>query len=1136
MSTYAGDRELQPHGAAAGAWRNGLDWLLALELHTSMEFWLYTGLLVVAFLLRFTDLGARALHHDESLHATYSWYLATGKGYTHDPLMHGPFLFHITALIYLLFGASDATSRFAPALFGTALVLVPFLLRPWLGRIGAFATAAFLAVSPSLLYYDRFIRNEAWVTVWTLGMVVCLFRYRATRGDRYLYAAAALLMLQFCSKETAFIISAIMLLYLDGATAADLVAELSERHGLGQLQRLGLFLVLLPTAWLVAAGRPLLQRVLPRWIPDELPASGVLLLVLGLLTAPQFSAAVRVPLQKLHYDIMAVPGYTLAGRQFSRVAVVGGLTVIALLLVTFLVGLWWDQRRWLICAAIFYVPYFLLYTTFLTNPNGWGSGIWGSLSYWLDQQGVQRGNQPALYYGMVLPTYEYLMIGLGFLGLFWQAARRGLDSVLLLVFSLGLIPVVALVNGRTGNYAAIPLVLASIGAAVGAMRGDRLRQFLVFHFGALLFGLSVAGEKMPWLTVHLAMPVAVLAGMAVNDAFQLTARMKGSRLFVITALVATGLAAAALAAALSAKQIAAGQTLLLVVAAVVLAGVLYTSIRLVRQLQVSAPGTRWAARLGGMTLVAGFAGFLGLLTVRADARLNFYHGDTPDEMLIYTQTAPDVAKVAKLIDQLAVESGQGNNLRITVDSTDAFTWPWAWYLRKYTNVSYPDMSLYQAKPGGAVAANPGEVLILNAQNQAEITAFPGQYDSGRRLHHRWWFPEEGYKGVTTANFVTRLRNGSEFRRWWGYITNRSGFAVPPSDISPQGSQPAPGAPPALAAKGPNGSEYLGSVDSVVYFPAGWTPGRGFGATAGANGAPGSARSNGTTLTVGATGSAGGQFRRPVGLAVDVAGNVYIADSLNNRIQKLDRNGTFLAQSGQVGSDLPLQEPWGLAVDKAGFVYVADTWSHRVVKLDGNLRQVASWGQPDALPGAPTSLLELYGPRSIAIDGAGNLWVTDTGNARVIEFDPNGKPLGSFGQHGKGPGQFDEPVGIATAQDGSFYVADEWNNRIQHFDPSFAYLSEFPVTWVDGSGGGRGSENKPYLAVLPDGTIITTFPEANRLVQYDLQGRVIRSIDKLPGMTTTLKRPEAIATDLNGDILLSDGLLNEVVKASLRDLP
>ena len=66
-------------------------------------------------------LGDRALHHDETLHAFFSWLIFHGEGYVHDPLLHGPFLYFFGALIYFLFSVSDATARLGPALFGVAL-------------------------------------------------------------------------------------------------------------------------------------------------------------------------------------------------------------------------------------------------------------------------------------------------------------------------------------------------------------------------------------------------------------------------------------------------------------------------------------------------------------------------------------------------------------------------------------------------------------------------------------------------------------------------------------------------------------------------------------------------------------------------------------------------------------------------------------------------------------------------------------------------------------------------------------------------------------------------------------------------------------------------------------------------------
>src|SRR5437016_1225278 len=115
---------------------------------------LFVALVVGGFLLRIHRLAERAIHHDESLHALYSWYLYTGRGYVHDPMMHGPWQFHWTALIYFLFGDSDFTARLAPVLFGTWLIAAPYFLRREIGRSGAIVASVLFALSPAYLYFS----------------------------------------------------------------------------------------------------------------------------------------------------------------------------------------------------------------------------------------------------------------------------------------------------------------------------------------------------------------------------------------------------------------------------------------------------------------------------------------------------------------------------------------------------------------------------------------------------------------------------------------------------------------------------------------------------------------------------------------------------------------------------------------------------------------------------------------------------------------------------------------------------------------------------------------------------------------------------------------------------------------------
>src|SRR6266568_315593 len=151
---------------------------------------LFVVLVLVGLMLRVHRLAERAIHHDESLHALYSWYLYVGRGYVHDPMMHGPWQFHWTALIYFLFGDSDFTARLAPVLFGTALIAAPYFLRRELGQTAAVVASVLFMVSPAYLYFSRFAREDIYMEGWNALMVIGLFGMIRTHRERHLYVAA----------------------------------------------------------------------------------------------------------------------------------------------------------------------------------------------------------------------------------------------------------------------------------------------------------------------------------------------------------------------------------------------------------------------------------------------------------------------------------------------------------------------------------------------------------------------------------------------------------------------------------------------------------------------------------------------------------------------------------------------------------------------------------------------------------------------------------------------------------------------------------------------------------------------------------------------------------------------------------
>src|SRR5690349_4191884 len=165
---------------------------VAVALRLTWEKGLYLVLLVAAFITRFYDLGARVMSHDESLHTQFAWYLYQGRGFQHSPLMHGVLRFEITAFFYWLFGDNDFTARIATALMGVAAVGLMYYFRRWLGRPGALVAATMMLLSPYMLYYSRYIRDEPYVIVWGILVALCVLRYLETRAAKYLYWLAAI--------------------------------------------------------------------------------------------------------------------------------------------------------------------------------------------------------------------------------------------------------------------------------------------------------------------------------------------------------------------------------------------------------------------------------------------------------------------------------------------------------------------------------------------------------------------------------------------------------------------------------------------------------------------------------------------------------------------------------------------------------------------------------------------------------------------------------------------------------------------------------------------------------------------------------------------------------------------------------
>ena len=566
-----------------------------------------------AVLTRFWNLGARVASHDESLHIYYSWLLSKGNGYTHNPMMHGPLLFELTAFFNALFGTNDFTSRIVPALFGIGIVVaIPLLLRPWLGRRGALAASLLLLISPYLLFFSRYNRHDIEVIAWVLLAVFAMLAYLRDRAgaktaggapaeevadaepaeaktaegtpsaevadvqlagakpaaekrvsslsrfledviptdaDRWLLLLAGAVALMFSSMETAFFYLAIL--------ASFLVVRLLVTHGFA-------------------------------WKAIRQAGEFDLLVVLATLGA-FFSAPIAVlalnPVWSRLTGQMFIPIEEFASYGIAWSTGAYGIRIWALMAFFWLaaaaVGLWWGGRRWLPLAGLFLALTAVFYTTFFTNLSGIGTGFIGSLGYWLSQHEVQRGSQPWYFYFVVFPLYEYLpLLGGLAAGILYAVRRRHLDPRFRLI---------------------VPL----------------LGWWAVWIFT----GLTLAGEKMPWLSTHITTPLILLTGWLVGqvlDWVQGEADESGQR---------------------------------------------------------TRPALGWSlAALLPLALLVG-------LTMRTSFITNYLNYDSAAEFVDYAHGAPGVKWLMADINKIAAATGEGSSLSVAYDSANS--WPLAWYLRDH---------------------------------------------------------------------------------------------------------------------------------------------------------------------------------------------------------------------------------------------------------------------------------------------------------------------------------------------------------------------------------------------------------------------------------------------------------------------
>jgi sugar lactone lactonase YvrE/predicted esterase len=181
---------------------------------------------------------------------------------------------------------------------------------------------------------------------------------------------------------------------------------------------------------------------------------------------------------------------------------------------------------------------------------------------------------------------------------------------------------------------------------------------------------------------------------------------------------------------------------------------------------------------------------------------------------------------------------------------------------------------------------------------------------------------------------------------------------------------------------------------------------------------------------------------PLGLAVDAAGALYIADSENHRVRKvgLDGNITTVAGDGVAGfggddglaTAAQLNTPWGLALDSAGNLYIADSANHRVRRLapNGTITTVAGSGAAGfSGDGGKATAAQLHTPAGLAVDRQGNLFIADSFNRRIRKVTPDGTITTVVGEGSSAPASLLTPDGITIDSAGTLFIADPFAQRV-----------------------------------------------------------------------------------------------------------
>jgi predicted membrane-bound mannosyltransferase/sugar lactone lactonase YvrE len=1095
-------------------------------------------IIILTIFSRLTGLGTRVMSHDEVNHVVPAFDLFSGRGYRHDPVTHGPFQFPLMALSYFLFGDSDFTSRLPHALFSIATVLFILLLyKRYLGKYGAIAAAVFFMISPFMLFYGRYARNDAICAFWGVASFYVLLRYFETGLSKYLLMLAVLLSLNFSTKETAYIFTAQLIIFVFILVVMEIFKSRWEKRKRQKFLLINMVLVGVIAASIAVsvffvkiAGQQIQngQVVLSLGIPGQsydfsalislaitlikltFPILIPLIFSLGLLVFikpilnweylkdsrvfPVFILAVTFVLPLLAPFLVIFSGQNPVAYNEPFPVLIDYIYIAYFFGLSVIIGTIWDEKNWWKYALVFFAIYITLFSTFFTNTVGILTGMIGSLGHWLAQQDVARGGQPSYYFAFILiPIYEFLGAFGTILAFYFGFKQRSFWS-------------------KSQNDSVENEVDPSESGVRPLLP---IPAIFIFFTIISLIAYTLAGEKMPWLTVHIAFPLLLTAGWSFEKTIQLylfQEKNKEYRWMRFLTLVSFMIFVILMLAQIwgnhapfqgkTQVQLQDTNYFLFLIILITLSG--YFLFKQYRRFP--------ATNIFSSAMIVIYL-LLGILTARASYRASFINFDYPYEFLVYAHAADGPKIVLNQIEEISKRTTKGLDIKVAYDNHGLY--PYWWYLR-----NYPNKIVYLENPTRALEDAP--LIIAGSDKYAKIDAIVRDNYYAYEYMRLWW-PMQDYWNLTFDRIKTALINpemrqallniwlnrdyslyaqttGSQFLTLENWLpSERMRFYVR-KDIAAQMWQLNSGAPlETITTTDPYAAKMISRQPD--YF-------------------------------ISKAGSAAGDLNEPRGVHVAQDGSIFVADSNNNRIQQFSQTGELLNSWGVYANILEgnapggtLNQPWGVATGKDGSVYVVDTFNHRIQKFSSNGQFIKGLG----VFAQGTSPETIWGPRGIAIGLDGNVVIADTGNKRVVIYDKDLNYITQFGGAGFEAGQFDEPVGIDISDTGMIAVADTWNRRIQLFNPDesglvYTQTGEFEVdAWY-----GQSLDNKPFLTFSPKGTIFVSDPESGRILEFSLSGELLQGWQDLSISSELISRPYGLDFDAQGNLWVSDASMNVIM--------